>query len=225
MRLEIESEIKHKFPDLTVIICILKNLTVTKKHAQLEEFKTEIIKIVNQNYNLEALKDLQIFKAYRKFFWQIGIDPTKVRPSGEALIRRVLQGKPLPTINTLVDAYNLASMKTGIAIGVFDSAKFSTTVLKMRFASKDELFYGIGMADAKSLAGIEIVIVDGDRIIAIYPYRDADYTKVTESTKEAIALICGVPGIDKKTLIDCAHITIDYITRFCGGSGNIVQAV
>ncbi len=63
---------------------------------------------------LEGLKDEPIFRTYRDFFWTMGVDPTKVRPAAEALIRRILVGRSMPRINTVVDAYNLASMTTHI---------------------------------------------------------------------------------------------------------------
>lgn len=40
----------------------------------------------------------------RTLFKALGLDPTKTRPSNEALLRRVLKGEPLYRINTLVDA-------------------------------------------------------------------------------------------------------------------------
>jgi len=97
-----------------------------------------------------------IFRTYRDFFWEIDIDPTKTRPASEALVRRVLQGKTLPTINTLVDAYNLASLTSGIPLAAFDYQSLEGE-LEMRFARKGEEFLGIGMDGPKSLDGGEIV--------------------------------------------------------------------
>jgi DNA/RNA-binding domain of Phe-tRNA-synthetase-like protein len=43
----------------------------------------------------------------RTLYKALGIDPTKTRPSNEALLRRALRGETLYRINTLVDALNL----------------------------------------------------------------------------------------------------------------------
>ena len=171
---------------------------------------------VKQRYGLETLKDLPTFRAYRDFFWNVGIDPTKNRPAAEALIRRTLRGKTLPTINTFVDAYNLASMNTEIALAAFDSDKLRGD-LHMRFAQKSDQFLGIGMHKPLELMGGEVVISDAAQVIAVYPYRDADHSKITKTTEAVLLLTCGVPGIHKEKLKEAAQITLQYVTKFCGG--------
>ena len=47
----------------------------------------------------------------RGLYKALGIDPTKTRPSNEALLRRALKGESLYRINTLVDALNLSSLR------------------------------------------------------------------------------------------------------------------
>lgn len=220
MSMEIESGLKRRFPGLQVLTCQILGVKVTKRSVELENFEEELIKQVKEQYDLESLKDLPTFRAYRDFFWSVEIDPTKNRPAAEALIRRVLGGKVMPHINTLVDAYNLASIKTEIALAAFDMEKLKGNLL-MRPAQKDEEFMGIGMEKPMCLQGGEIVISDEEKLVAIYPHRDADNTKVTESTKNVLLLVCGVPGIKEETLRNAAKVAMDYITRFCGGKGRM----
>jgi DNA/RNA-binding domain of Phe-tRNA-synthetase-like protein len=113
--LDVDSELKARFPGLTALLLHVNGLTVQKTDAQLEKFKVEVSNSIRADYTLETVKDDPVFRAYRDFYWKIGIDPTKTRPASEALTRRILAGKTLPTINTLVDAYNLASIKSKIA--------------------------------------------------------------------------------------------------------------
>lgn len=218
MAISIQPELKERFPRLRVLVCCIDGVRVEKEKIELQQFKGEIIEEVKHTYDLAAVKDVPIFRAYRDFFWRIGIDPTKNRPAAEALIRRVLAGKPLPTINTLVDAYNLASIKSCIAIGAFDAGRLRGDLV-LRLARKGEEFTGIGMKKPVVLEGNEAVVSDSEKLIAIYPYRDADDTKVTEATKDVLLLLCGAPGIKEEVLKNAAQITIDYITRFCGGEG------
>ena len=220
MAISIQPELKERFLELRVLVCCIDGVMVEKEKVELQQFKGEIIEEIKQTYDLATVKDVPIFRAYRDFFWRIGIDPTKNRPAAEALIRRVLAGKPLPTINTLVDAYNLASIKSRIAIGAFDAGRLRGDLV-LRLARKGEEFTGIGMKKSVVLEGNEAVVSDSEKLIAIYPYRDADDTKVTEATKDVLLLICGAPGIVEEVLKNAAQITIDYIIRFCGGEGRI----
>jgi len=91
----------------------------------------------------------------------------------------------------------------------------------MRFAEKREKFLGIGMEKPMLLQGGEIVVSDSEKLVAIYPYRDADSTKITEKTKNVMLLVCGVPGIGEETLQNAAQAALEYITSFCGGEGKI----
>jgi len=71
------------------------------------------------------------------------------------------------------------------------------------------------------LEGREVVISDDQKLVAIYPHRDADRSKVTEKTRNILLLVCGVPGITPDMLAGAATVAIEYITRFCGGEGRI----
>ena len=216
MILKIDSELNSRFPDLNALMIQIKGVKIHEIDDELEKVKLEVMKQVRKEYNINLVKDQKTFRAYRDFFWKIGIDPTKIRPAAEALIRRILAGKTIPRINTLVDTYNLASIKSGIAIATFDTDKLDADIL-MRFAEEGEQFCGIGMENPLILKGGEIVISDNGKVIAVYPYRDAENTKVTEKTKNITIIVCGVPGISKDLLSDASRVVIEYVTTFCGG--------
>ena len=220
MKLIIDVKLKTRFSDLTVLTCNIKDVKVEKQNAELEKFKGEITEKAKEKYDLNSVRNLPTFRAYRDFFWRVGIDPTKNRPAAEALIRRVLRGRTMPRINTLVDAYNLASIKTEMALAAFDANKLKGDLI-MRFAEKREKFLGIGMEKPMLLQGGEIVVSDNQKLVAIYPYRDADSTKITEKTENVVLLVCGVPGIGEETLQKAAQVALEYITSFCGGEGRV----
>ena len=196
----------------------MEGLAVQSTDPALVSFKHEVQDRVRQKIaSLTEVKDRPIFRAYRDFFWRVGIDPTKIRPAGEALTRRTLGGRDLPTINTLVDAYNIASVETSVAIAAFDLEAIDEGSLVMRRAVKGERFHGIGMVSPDSLTGVEVVVEDQEshKLVAVYPYRDSDDSKVTEWTKGVLFLMCGVPGIDETTLEKARELTREYVGRFC----------
>jgi DNA/RNA-binding domain of Phe-tRNA-synthetase-like protein len=220
MSLKIDSKLKTRFPDLNVLTLHIEGVHVQEKDSELEKFKVEVMRQIRDDYSLDSVKDHPTFRAYRDFFWSIKIDPTKIRPAAEALIRRILAGKTLPCINTLVDAYNLASIKSRIALATFDADQLEGDLL-MRFAEEGEQFYGIGMEKPLILKGGEIVVSDEEKLVAVYPYRDADSTKVTEKTENVTIVVCGVPGIPKQDLENASQVAQEYVKRFCGGEKGI----
>ena len=217
MHVKIERNISEKFGDMHILCAEIVGVKVERKNAEIENFKGVVENEVRIKYELPTLKAHPLIRAYRNFFWRAGIDPTKVRPASEALIRRILSGKRMPTINTLVDAYNLASVVSLIPMGAFDRDKLGQA-LHLRFAEEGEEFLGIGMKKPLTLRGNELVISDGGRLIAIYPYRDAETTKITPSTKNVALLVCGVPDVKFEELENARKTAVQYITRFCGGT-------
>ena len=216
MNLEIDPKVARSFPGLRVLLKAVEGVKVEGSGPPLLELKAKVVEEVKAEHSLESLKDEPVFRAYRDFFWRAGIDPTKVRPAGEALTRRALAGKPIPAVNNLVDAYNLASLKTGVALAAFDLNKLKGQS-RMRYARKGERFLGIGMKEPMELEGREIVISDEEKLVAIYPYRDAEETKVTKETRNVLILSCGVPGVPEEALREAEGLAVSYVTRFCGG--------
>jgi DNA/RNA-binding domain of Phe-tRNA-synthetase-like protein len=214
----IESELQSKFPGLRVVELALSNLRISKTNSDLEEFKKTVqAELRNRIKTLDSVKDGQMFRAYRDFYWKIGIDPTKNRPSTEALVRRILGGKDLPNINTLVDSYNIASVESFVSIAAFDSAKIAPDSLLLRKARNGEAFLGIGMSSPMLLRGVEVVIEDrkNEDLIACYPYRDAEKSKVTENTTGVLLMMCGVPGIPDHSLEKAKSLCQKYVDEFC----------
>ena len=219
--MKITPELQSSFPGLGVLELKMDGLIVRDLDPALESFKREVQERTRRRTtSLNEVKTQPIFRAYRDFFWRVGIDPTKIRPAGEALTRRVLGGRNLPRLNTVVDTYNLASLETSIAIAAFDTATVKEDSLLMRRAAKNEPFHGIGMTSADSLTGIEVVIEDQEsrELVAVYPHRDSANSRITGRTKNALFMMCGVPGIEATTLERARDLTRDYVGRFCLGS-------
>lgn len=209
--------LRERFPGLAAQTVRFTDVTVAGESPELERYKEEVAERVRARWGVEELRDHPTFRAYRDFFWKMGVDPTKTRPAAEALIRRVLRGNPIPRINTWVDAYNLVSMESAIPVASFDADLLDGQLL-MREAEEGEEFLGIGMDKPVVLGGGEAVIEDGSRLAAIYPYRDADHSKVTMKTRNVLMLMCGAPGITLEALEDSASLAMRVLPRFCGGT-------
>jgi DNA/RNA-binding domain of Phe-tRNA-synthetase-like protein len=132
------------------------------------------------------------------------------------LLRRILSGGNLPVINTAVDAYNLASVRSGIPIAAFDANTLAGT-LTMRFAAEGEQFQGIGMKNPVALTANQIILTDAEQIIAIYPYRDSDATKVTAETRIIRIITCGVPKVGRENLVSAFGICVGFLAEYAGG--------
>ncbi|MEM0441234.1 MAG: phenylalanine--tRNA ligase beta subunit-related protein [Candidatus Caldarchaeum sp.] len=217
MLFQISPEISRFFKGLAVGAASLQGVKVSRYSVALDEFVAEAVEYVRKAYVVEELAKNPLARAYRDFFWKISIDPTKTRPSAEALLRRVLQGKDFPRVNSLVDICNVVSMKRLIPVAAYDREKISGN-LCLRFSRDGELFYGIGMDKPLNLTGREVVIEDGDNIVSVYPHRDSEISKVTENTRNVVLMVWGVPGVENKYLEDALDEVVAKVQNFCGGA-------
>lgn len=203
-------EASYRFPELAVCIGTITDIHNEKENERIEQLREAVYQEAKTKHNIETLKDNPTVRAFRDFYWKLGVDPTKTRPSGEALLRRVLHGDELPRISAVVDAYNLASTKTILPISGFD-VDLLNQPFHVRFAKNGETFTGIGMDKPITLTEQMLVLADQKQVLCIYPYRDTDLTKITMQTRNAMIIVYGVPGIGEQVLKEAAETTLDYI--------------
>lgn len=216
------SKVSAQFPELAICVGIINKVKIEKENEQLKKLKQVVYTEVRKKYKIETLKDDTIVRAYRDFYWKLGIDPTKIRPSGEALLRRFLHGDELPNISNVVDAYNLASMKTVIPISGFDKDRVNPP-FNVRFANNGETFMGIGMDKPIILTDKMLVLADQKQVLCIYPYRDANYTKISENTRNVLIVGYGAMGISEEQLTDAVRTTLEYVKMVSNGEIEMIK--
>lgn len=224
MELRVSEDVRKEYPDLHLAYLEIRGMKIGTGNDKV----TNIIKDESQKLlgalTLDTVKDREDFRAYRDFFWRIGVDPTKTRPAAEALVRRILKGASLPRINDFVDAYNIVSAKFGVPIAAFDLGTIEDEIL-LRMSKAGENFLGIGMQIPKTLLAGVPVMSSGEELIAIYPYRDADESKITVETADAVLITCGVPGISMQKLMETANKARDCVLSVCGGTPSKIKCV
>jgi len=216
------TKVSEQFPELAICVGIINNVQIEKENERIKKLKQAVYAEVRGKYDTETLRDNKTVRAYRDFYWKLGIDPTKIRPSGEALLRRVLHGDELPRISNVVDAYNLASMKTIIPISGFDKDHVSLP-FNVRFAENDETFIGIGMRKPTTLSDKMLVLADQTRVLCIYPHRDSDYTKISENTRNVLIVGYGAIGINEEQLTDAVKTTLEYVKLVSNGEIEMIK--
>jgi DNA/RNA-binding domain of Phe-tRNA-synthetase-like protein len=90
--------------------------------------------------------------------------------------------------------------------------------LIMRFAQEGESFQGIGMQEPTTLHRNQVILTDDNEIVAVYPYRDADATRVTLHTHNIHLVSCGVPSIDPEVVMGAYGLCARYLEEYTNGS-------
>ena len=176
-------------------------------HQWEERFRREL--------TTESLKELSGIAATRAVYKRCGKDPSRYRPASEQLIRRMLQGKELYQIDTLVDLVNLASIAFGYSIGGFDADKIVGDTLTLGIGREGEPYEGIGRG-MLNIAGLPVY---RDRLGGVgTPTSDNERTKMTLGTTHLLVLINGYDG-DEQRVRQNAEFVQQLISRYCQSDG------
>ena len=176
------------------------------------ELWSEIVKYSHElrtRIGLDDVKYINTIAATREAYKICGKDPTRYRPSAEQLHRRILQGKDLYQISTIVDLVNLVSLQTGYSIGGFDADKIN-----------GDLVYGIGREGEKyeaigrgplNIAGMPVL---RDSVGGIgTPTSDEMRTRVTVDTNRFLMNINAFGGYDE-SLVSAVETSIEYLKKY-----------
>lgn len=151
--------------------------------------------------------------AVRSMYRRVGIDPTKTRPSSEALLRRVRRGDSLPRINTLVDICNWCSLEMQLPYGLYDLNRIDGDVT-LRRGVAGEQYPGI-RKDVVHVAG-RLVLVDTGGPFG-NPTSDSSRTMVTIATRRVLAVIFAPQEISAAALPHALTITATRLVQFGRG--------
>ena len=161
--------------DVEVIGLELYELEVTPPR---DDFELEVKRATQAARSGEVPPVDRARELYRKF----GTDPTRMRPSSEALLRRIKKGDDLPRINSLVDVANALSVQLQVPVGLYDLGKVKGDELVIRLGREGEAYEGIGKE--KVNVGGRICVADAEGPCG-NPSADSARTMITTDTESA----------------------------------------
>ena len=170
---------------------------------------------LRKDFTTDTIKQRSGIAATRQAYKLAGKDPSRYRPACEQLARRVLQGKDLYSVDTLVDLVNLASLFSGYSTAALDRDKFEGDTLTLGLGEAGEPYEGIG----RGVLNIEHLPVYRDLKGGVAtPTSDNVRTMMSPQTRHLVVLINGYDG-DRKMLEDTVKLTQDLLRRYAHSDG------
>ena len=151
--------------------------------------------------------------AVRTMYKRVGLDPTKTRPSNEALLRRVRRDQPLPRVNSLVDVINWCSVEFQLPYGLYDRQHLVGPVT-LRIGREGEEYAGI-RKDTVHVAG-RIALVDEKGPFG-NPTSDSARTMVTTETRDLLVVVYAPVDADETRLAHVLNTTAARMADIAGG--------
>jgi DNA/RNA-binding domain of Phe-tRNA-synthetase-like protein len=158
-----------------------------------------------------ATESADVIAAVRAMYKRIGLDPTKTRPSSEALLRRVRRGEELPRINNVVDVVNWCSLESQLPFGLYDAGRIQGEVV-LRLGREGEQYAGI-RKDTVHLAG-RLTLAD-DLGPFGNPTSDSARTMVTDATVQVMVVIFAPESIPAATVNRILETAQARIVEYC----------
>jgi DNA/RNA-binding domain of Phe-tRNA-synthetase-like protein len=207
-------EIKIELPGVKLGVVEADDVRVALLEPGLAKLMDEVCGRIQQEFTVESLAEAEPVRAVRAMFREWGMDPSKYRPSSEALLRRVVQGKGLYRVSNVVDIGNLGSIETGWPYGCYDRSKISVPV-SFRHGVTGERYEGIGK-QTWHLEG-RPVIADSQGPFGS-PISDSTRSMITESAKQIMIVIYTPARASDASLHTAMTQLKDRLTQHAGAS-------
>ena len=192
----------------------MDGVSVVPSAAALSDEILRLCEEINRNVTIEQVSERDSVRAVRAMFRAWGIDPARYRPSSEALLRRIAQGKGLYRISNVVDAGNLGSLESGWPYGIYNRGLISPPVV-FREGQTSETYEGIGK-QTWHLAG-RPVLADQNGAFGS-PISDSTRTMVTEAAHNLLAVIYAPSSATASVIESALQKLSERITQSGGGS-------
>ena len=200
-----------------IIRCDVENSPTQETcRAEMDALADEI----QSRYKIEEINKIPAIAATRNAYRVCGKDPNRYRPSQEQLMRRIVRGLGLYTVNSIVDTGNMLSLLTGCSVGCFDADKIDGESISLGIGRHDEPYEGIG----RGPLNIEGLPVFRDATGGIgTPTSDNERTKIELTTRRllmTIHLFCTETDLEQTMATAC-----DLFTRHCRAANFTVKTI
>jgi DNA/RNA-binding domain of Phe-tRNA-synthetase-like protein len=214
-------KVRIELPGVRLGIVEADELTVSPSDEELRMLVDEACARKRRDLTVETLAQAQAVRAVRAMFREWGMDPSKYRPSSEALLRRVVQGKGLYPISNVVDVANLGSIETGWPYGCYDRGRIHPPLV-FRHGAAGERYERVG----KEMWHLEgrPVLADTEGPLGS-PISDSTRTMITESAKSAWIVIFAPRATSDDLLDDASSRVSERLGRFAGANGSHMDLI
>jgi DNA/RNA-binding domain of Phe-tRNA-synthetase-like protein len=188
--------------------------SVVLVHPDLAKLMDDVCASKRAEFTVESLAEAEPVRSVRAMFRAWGMDPSKYRPSSEALLRRVVQGKGLYRVSNVVDIGNLGSLETGWPYGCYDRSKISPPVA-LRHGTVGEKYEGIGK-QTWHLEGRPVLADSAGPFGS--PISDSTRSMITESAEQIMIAIYAPARVSDASLNRAMTRLKERLTQFASAT-------
>ena len=222
MQFVIEEEIFARFSDVAVAVIAARGIC----NAVGEDEATAIAALLRdaqasipQRIEASEVTSHPYIAPWREAYRQFGAKPKKYPSSIENLVRRVLKGQMIGSVNPLVDLYNVISLRHLLPIGGEDLDAMQGN-LQLTVAGEDEAPVKLlGEAEARAPYADEVIYKDDiGTVCRRWNWKEAERTKLTPQTTNAVLVVESLPPIARATVQQAVDELAALVEQHLGGT-------
>ena len=202
---------------------VLHDVKIEESSPELRRQIEEEVRQICSNLSRPAdIRSLPEIKAAYNVLRRVGVKPRSHPPSTQKLLEFALKKETLPSVNNLVDAYNLISLQTKCSLGAHDLDRVTSPV-ELRLFRGDEIFRPLGSEVERPVVRGEFGYVDAQsRVICRLDSLQADFSKVTMTSTNVLLIIEGTEAQSTQQLKRIFANAAAMVTEVCGGTFEVV---
>lgn len=183
-------DVLKNFPGAMVALVVTSGLRQEEPWPEAEEALSGLERRCTAGEWEPPAEDDERIAAWHKAYRLFGVNPRRMRPSVDALCRRLARGGKLPRISGAVDAYNTVSVTHVFPAGAFDVSQL-TDAVDIRYARDGDEFTPLGESEVtETPMASEVVYADGKSVLTrCWNHRDCDRTKVLPTSQDVVFIL------------------------------------
>jgi len=221
MLIRVFPDIFSDYPGAIIGVVVAHNVNNSVVQADIKQLKQQAQANLRMHFTPNRLAEHAYIVPWITAYKHFGAKPKKHIPSVLNLGQRALQGS-MPSINCLVDMYNIVSLKYLLPAGGEDLDTIVGNIELMKAGQNEKAIILLGdKSPTQPEVGEVIYKDDNGAICRRWNWKEAERTKITPQTSNAIFIIEGLPPVDRNTIEVAINDLAHMIERYCGGTATV----
>jgi len=221
MKLSATPEFFALFPEASLALVIVRGIDNTRRRDEAELLRVAQAGATGR-LGAAPLTEHPRVQCWREAYRAFGAKPKDYPSSIENLLRRALKGEPLRSINPLVDLYNVVSLTHLLPAGGEDLDAIEGDILLTRASATEPEVKLLGENEARAPKPGEVIYKDEcGAICRRWNWKEADRTKLTDATRNAVLVLEALPPILVSELEAAAQELERLVLERCGGEARV----
>jgi DNA/RNA-binding domain of Phe-tRNA-synthetase-like protein len=224
MRLTLTPAFLALFPDATIGVAVARGIDNAGEVPELIARLRQAEALVAERFGDGPVVEHPHIAVWREAYRKFGAKPKEHPSSVENLARRARKGQALPHVNRVVDLYNAVSLETLLPAGAEDLDAIEGDVELAVAGESEPAVRLLGESEARPPKPGEVFYRDrAGAICRRWNWKEADRTKLTEATRNALLVVEGLPPIEKSAVVSALEEIARRVREHCGAT--VVTAV